>query len=410
MKRARGNNKLSALTISRVKQPGSYGDGGGLYLQVSAVGNRHWFFRFMQSGRSRKMGLGSAHLVSLAEAREKALACRRQLLDGIDPIEARQSRKAARLAEQSRQLTFRQCGEKYVAAHAPGWRNADHARQWPSSLEAYAYPHLGDLPVDKIETAHVLRALEPIWTAKSETAARVRARIEAVLDWAQARGYRSGENPARWKGHLKNLLPARKNMAAVKHLAAMGYAELPRFMGELRALPDMDSHCLEFAILTAARSAEVLGARWSEVDLGARMWVVPASRMKGRREHRVPLSDRALEILEGLPREGEFVFARKGKALPRDVLQRVLIRVGREETVHGFRSSFRDWAGETTAFPHELMEMALAHAIGNKVEAAYRRGDMLEKRRRLMSNWAEYCSSPIRDPANVRALRGVARG
>ncbi len=294
---ARTGNKLSALAISKLKKRGIYADGNGLYLQIATGGSKSWLFRFMQNGRARKMGLGPLHTVSLAEARDDALACRKQLRDGIDPIEARKSRKAAVRAEAGRQMTFRECGAKYIEANKVAWTNARHAAQWPSTLEAHVYPKLGDLPIDKIEVAHVLKVLEPIWTLRPETASRVRGRIETIIDWATARGYRVGENPARWKGHLQNLLPARNKVASVKHLPALPYPELPSFMGRLREAPGIDARALEFAILTAARSGEVIGARWSEIDLAARMWSIPPRRMKRHREHRVPLSDRAVEIL-----------------------------------------------------------------------------------------------------------------
>ena len=309
-------------------------------------------------------------------------------------------------------MTFRQCGAKYIAANKVGWKNARHAVQWPSTLETYVYPKIGDLPIDRIEVAHVMKVLEPIWTSRPETASRVRGRIETTIDWATARGYRKGENPARWKGHLQNLLPARNKVASVKHLPALPYAELPSFMGRLRELPGIDARALEFAILTAARSGEVIGARWAEIDLAARMWIIPPGRMKRHREHRVPLSDRAIEILESLPREGELVFIgrRAGKPLSEIAPLRTLRGLGRDDvTVHGFRSTFRDWGSEQTAYPSEMCEMALAHAVSNKVEAAYRRGDMLEKRRRLMADWAAYCASPgpARAGDNVIGLRAA---
>jgi integrase len=409
MKRTRGNHKLSALTISRLKQPGSYGDGGGLYLQIGTAGNRHWFFRFMQRGRSRKMGLGGVDVVTLAEAREQALAARKLLQQRIDPIEARQSCKAASRAETARQISFKQCATQYIAAHAPAWRSADHLRQWPSSLANHVYPILGDLPVDEIATPHILKCLEPIWIARPETASRIRGRIESVLDWATARQFRSGENPARWRGHLENLLPARKKVAAVQHFPALPYSELPGFMRELRELPGVDARCLEFAILTACRSGEVLQARWAEVDLQKRLWVIPRERMKAQREHRVPLADRAVAILEGLPRGGEFVFKRRGAPLGRDALQRVLKRMGRNNfTVHGFRSSFSDFVSEQTAYPTEVREMALAHSVGSKVEQAYRRGDLFAKRVRLMQDWSSYCAAPLpRAGDNVQSLRAA---
>jgi integrase len=384
---AKGIKKLSAVGIAKLSKPGSiHGDGGGLWLQVSVFGTRAWLFRFMLDGRARKMGLGPLHTVSLAEAREAALACRKLLREGIDPIEARKARRGALRAANARQMPFRDCASKYVAAHSAGWRSARHKEQWSQSLEAYAFPLLGDLPVDAVETAHVMNVLEPIWTAKPETASRLRGRIEAILDWATARGYRSGENPARWKGHLQNLLAARAKVAAVKHHDALPYAELPSFMAQLRALPGIDARALEFAILTAARSGEMLGAKWSEIDF-AGMWTVPRERMKGHREHRVPLSDRAIAILEGLPREGELIFP-----LSRHMLRRSLMRIRTDCTVHGFRSTFRDWGSEQTSYPTELLELTLAHVTSSKTELAYRRGDMLEKRRRLMDDWATYCA------------------
>jgi integrase len=409
---ARSGNKLSAVAISKLKKRGVYGDGHGLYLQVSEGGTKAWLFRFMQNGRARKMGLGPLHTVSLAEARDDALACRKQLREGIDPIEARKAKKAAVRAEEARQMTFRQCGAKYIEANKVGWKNAKHAAQWPSTLEAHVYPKLGDLPIDKIEVAHVMKVVEPLWTSRPETASRVRGRIETIIDWATARGYRKGENPARWKGHLQSLLPPRNKVASVKHLAALPYAELPSFMGRLRELPGIEGRALEFAILTAARSGEVIHARWPEIDLAARMWIIPPGRMKRHREHRVPLSDRALEILEGLAREGDFVFIgyRAGKPLSEGALLKTLERMGRTEiTVHGMRSTFRDWASEQTAYPSEMCEMALAHAVSNKVEAAYRRGDMLEKRRRLMADWASYCASPAKPTSDkVVGLRAAS--
>lgn len=408
---ARSGNRLSALAIYKLKKRGVYADGHGLYLQVSESGTKAWLFRFMQNGRARKMGLGPLHTVSLAEARDAALACRKQLREGIDPIEARRARKAAIRVEEARQMTFRQCGTKYIEANKVGWKNAKHAAQWPSTLEAHVYPKLGDLPVDKIEVAHVMKVVEPLWTSRPETASRIRGRIETIIDWATARGYRKGENPARWKGHLQNLLPARRKVVSVKHLPALPYAELPSFMGRLRELRGIEGGALEFAILTAARSGEVIHARWSEIDLTARMWTISPGRMKRHREHRVPLSSRAVEILENLPRDGgEYVFIgrRAGKPLFEGALLKVVERLGRSEvTVHGFRSTFRDWASEQTAYSSEMCEMALAHAVSNKVEAAYRRGDMLEKRRRLMADWAAYCASPARTDANVRALRAA---
>src|SRR5262245_61560791 len=345
------------------------------------------------------MGLGSANLVSLAEARAKARDARRLLLDKIDPIEARRAQHCERLLETARGKTFRDCAEGYIASHEAGWRDLRSHKQWVRSLISYVYPRIGDLSIAAIDTALVLAVLEPIWKTKPETASRVRGRIESVLDWAKARGYRDGENPARWRGHLDHLLPARNKVRRVKHFAALPYAELPALMVKLRAQPELPARALEFLILTAARTGEVLGAQWDEID--GNVWTVRAERMKAGKPHRVPLSDRVVEILASLPREGEFIFvgARTSAVSNPHQLKRALQRTGYDNiTVHGFRSTFRDWAAETTAYPNHVVEMALAHAVGNGVEAAYRRGDLFEKRRRLMQDWSEYCSKP--DTAN----------
>ena len=401
----RGMNKLTAMAVKAQSKPGCYADGGGLYLQVSAFGTKAWLFRFMRDGRARKMGLGPVHTVTLAMAREKATNCRRQLLDEIDPIEARKSRRTKARLETARAMTFRQCAESYIKAHRAGWKNDKHAAQWPSTLAAYVYPVFGELPVAAIDTALVVKTLEPIWTEKPETAGRVRGRIESVLDWAAARGYRDGENPARWKGHLQNLLPAKSKVARVNHHAALPYAEHPAFMADLRARDGVGARALEFAILSATRTTETIEARWNEIDLKAKVWTIPAERMKAGREHRVPLSTRAVEILEVLPREAEHVFIADNKS---KALLATLKRMGRGDlTAHGFRSTFRDWAAETTAYPAEVVEMALAHTIKDKAEAAYRRGDLFEKRRRLMADWAGYCAAPIRT-GDVVPMRGLA--
>jgi integrase len=367
----------------------------------------------MRDGKARHMGLGSVEIVSLAKAREMAREKRRQLFDGQDPIEERDLARAATRTNAARSITFKESAEKLIAAQQAGWRNPAHRAQWKSTLAAYAFPVLGDVPASVIDVAMVMKVLEPIWAAKPETASRVRGRIESVLDWAAARGFRSGDNPARWRGHLDKLLPPRSKIAKVKHHAALAYAELPAFMAVLREQEGISPRALEFTILTVARTNEAVRARWSEINLATSMWTVPAGRMKGHREHRVPLSDRAVEILENLPREGEFVFvgSRAGTPLSNMALLMTLRRMGRGDlTAHGFRSTFKDWATETTAYPVELSEMALAHIVSDKTEAAYRRGDMLEKRRRLMADWAAYCASPERASDNVRALRGAIHG
>ncbi len=337
------------------------------------------------------MGLGPLHTVKLAEARESAREARKLVLEGIDPIEARNAKRAeARLAAATA-MTFEQCAEAYIAAHKAGWKNSKHAAQWPSTLKTYAYPVFGSLPVQAIDTGLIMKAIEPIWQAKPETASRVRGRIESVLDWAKVRGYRDGENPARWKGHLDCLLPARSKVAAVDHHAALPYGEMGEFVAALREHEGIAARTLEFLILTAARTGEVIGATWAEIDLEQRLWTIPGSRMKAGREHRVPLSDPAVSILEKLTdRNKDRPFAISNMAM-----NMLLRRMGKNGlTVHGFRSSFRDWAAECTHFPAEVAEMALAHAVGDKVEAAYRRGDLFLKRRQLMDAWAKHCETP----------------
>jgi integrase len=407
-RRMRGSNRLSAMRVARATKPGRYADGGGLYLQVSQSGTRAWLFRFMRNGAARHMGLGPVRDVSLAEARTKAGECRKLLLSGADPIVQRAAMRLKAKLDSAHTITFKQCAERHIDAHEAGWKNAKHRAQWKSTLATYAYPVFGGLPVAVVDTALVLKAIEPIWLTKPETADRVRGRIQAVLDWACVRGFRSGENPARWRGHLDKLLPARSKVARIKHHAALPYLEIPVFMEELRGCVGVGARALEFAILTATRTSETLNARWSEIDTVAKLWTIPAGRMKAGREHRVPLSASALEILEALPREGDFVFVGAGvnRPLSNMALLTTLRRMGRGElTVHGFRSTFRDWCAERTAYAREVAEMALAHAIGNQTEAAYRRGDLYEKRRRLMSDWAKYCSL-VPATANIVALRG----
>jgi integrase len=404
----RGSNRLSAMGAARATKPGRYADGGGLYLQVSQSGTRAWLFRFMRNGVARHMGLGSVRDVSLAEARTKAGECRKLLLSGADPIEQHRAIRLKAKFDSAHTITFRECAERHIAAHEAGWKNAKHRAQWKSTLATYAYPVIGGLSVSAVDTALVLKAIEPIWGAKPETASRLRGRIEAVLDWARARGFRHGENPARWRGHLDKLLPARRKIARVKHHAALPFAEIPAFMSELRARAGVSARALEFAILTATRTGETLNARWSEIDTASKIWTIPAERMKAGRAHRVPLSIRALQILEGLPREGDFVFigAHADRPLSNMSLLSTLRRMGRDDlTAHGFRSTFRDWCADRTTCERDVAEMALAHAIKDQSEAAYRRGDLLEKRRALMSHWANYCGLvPVN--AKIVALHG----
>jgi integrase len=400
---------LTVRTVETAKAPGYYADGGGLYLQVTD-GGRSWIFRYQIAGRRRDMGLGPVDLVTLAEAREKALAARRLILNGADPIEARRATIAAERLDAAKAMTFSACAEAYIEAHKAGWRGGKSAEQWQSSLAAYVTPIIGALPVQAVDVALVMKVVEPIWTTKTETASRVRGRIEAVLDWAAARGYRQGDNPARWRGHLENLLARPGKVQRVAHHPALPYAELGEFMAALRAQKGIPARALEFLILTAARSGEVIGARWSEIDLGAGIWTVPAERIKGGREHRVPLSAPALAIVRDLAetRHGDLVFPsgkRGGKTLSNRGMLSVLERMGRADiTAHGFRSTFRDWAAELTNFPSEVAEMALAHAVSDKVEAAYRRGDMFSKRRRLADAWAEFCAMVKRQSASVARI------
>jgi integrase len=419
---------LTIKTIPKLKhRPGKYFDKGGLYLQVPERGRKQprqtrasWLLRYQINGRERYMGLGALADFSLEEARERARKARQLLADGIDPLEHRNSERRARDAEARKSAaipTFRQAAETYFQVHGPKWKNLKHARQFLSSLKAYAFPRLGALRVDAITTDDVLKALEPVWRRIPDTASRTRGRVENVLSWAIANKYREGPNPARWADNLEHLLPAVTQIKAraTNHHAALPYAELPAFMSELRTREGISARALEFTILTAARTGEVTGARWDEIDLRARVWTVPADRIKGGREHRVPLSDAAIALLDGLPRErgNEFVFIgrRAGEGLGHVALGGVLKRMGRTDiTPHGFRSTFSDWAHETTAFPNHVIEQALAHTVGNAVERAYRRGDLFDKRRKLMDAWSQYCTAnPVEADAKVVALARKAR-
>ena len=395
---AREHKKLTALAVSRAKSRGYYADGGGLYLQVSASGAKSWVFRFKKDGRLREMGLGPTHTITLAEARDRATDCRKQRTLGIDPIDGRHGDRANAKLDAARAMTFRQCAEAYIEAHKPGWSNAKHAAQWPATLATYAYPVFGDLPVQAIDVSLVTKALEPIWNTKTETATRLRGRIEAVLDWATVRGYRQGDNPARWRGHLDKVLPPRAKVQKVQHHTALPYAEIGDFVVALRAQDSTSALALEFLILTAARTGEVIGATWTEIDFAEAVWIVPADRMKAKKEHRVPLPKPALAILQRLYAHctGDYVFpgAKPKKPLSNMSMLKLLERMDRADlTVHGFRSSFRDWAAERTNFPREVAEHALAHSLPDKVEAAYRRGDLFDKRRKLMKAWANYCGT-----------------
>jgi integrase len=391
--------RLTTRFVGTVTKPDLYPDGAGLWLQVNGPTSKSWIFRFTRHGRTRDMGLGSLRTVSLADARDQASICRRQLLDGIDPIEARRAKQMQGLLAAASTMTFEECGKAYIAAHESGWRNAKHRQQWRNTLDTYVYPVVGTLPVQAVDTPMVMRILEPIWAARPETAGRVRGRIESILNWATVRQFRAGENPARWKGHLDHLLPRKGKIHKVRHQPAMPYQAVPGFMAELRDQASTSARALEFTILTVVRTSETIGATRPEIDREAKIWTIPAGRIKAERDHRAPLSDRAIEILDALPREEGndhlFIGAKKGKGLSNMAMLELLRGMdGNGYTVHGFRSSFRDWCAEQTNFPREIAEAALAHRLKDKTEAAYQRGDLLEKRRRLMQAWAKFCMTP----------------
>src|SRR5262245_45143367 len=386
--------KLTALKVDRLTKPGLYGDGDGLYLQVSHNG-KSWIYRYRINGRGRYLGVGSATAIGLKRARELAAEPRRLHAEGIDPIEAKRAQRAAAAVNAAKLVTFRQCAESYITAHEHTWKSATHRQQWRSTLESFVYPLIGNFPVKDVDTSLVLKVLQPIWNERPETASRIRGRIETILNAAKSAGLRLGENPAMWKGHLQNLLPKPRAVRKVEHYAALPYREMPAFMQSLRGRQGLGARALEFAILTAARRGEVLGARWDEIDFDSRVWTVPAVRMKAGREHKVPLSKGAIAVLRPLHavRSSDFVFAgMRGGGLSNSAMLKLLELMGRGDlAVHGFRSTFRDWAAEQTSFASEVVEMALAHTIANKVEAAYRRGDLFEKRARLMAAWSDYC-------------------
>lgn len=408
---ARKAAELSALGVKAIKTPGLHFVGGvsGLALQVLPTGGRSWILRVSVGGRRRDMGLGGFPDVPLADAREAARRARELIREGHDPVARAQTARSALRAGAAKSITFREAAQAYISAQESGWKNSKHRAQWSSSLERYAFPTIGALQVPDVELAHIHQILEPIWTTKTETAVRVRSRIELVLDWAQARGYRTGLNPARWRGHLDKMFPKRTKVAKPVHHRALPAREMFAFMLRLRAADGVGARALEFAILTAARSGEVRGARWSEIDLPERIWKIPGERMKSGREHRAPLSTPAVALLQSLPRfAGEdlvFQSVRRGP-LSDMTLSAVLRRMDVPAVPHGFRSTFRDWASEMTSYSAEVAEMALAHAIGSKVEAAYRRGDLLIKRRQLAEDWALFCETPWPVSGNVVSLRG----
>jgi integrase len=423
-------NRLSDRKV-RTAKSGMHPDGGGLYLRVTEgkadeggthTLNRYWLFRYAHrsTGKDRQLGLGPLDTVTLAGARAAARECRQQLLAGADPVEQRRAQRASNALADAKAMTFDQCRDAYIAVHRAGWRNDKHAKQWTATLTTYVTPVFGQLPVGAIDTGLVLKVLEPMWATKSETASRVRGRIEVILDWARVRGYRIGENPARWRGHLDKLLPAKSKVRKVEHHPALPYGQIGTFINALREREGSGAKALQFTILTVARTDETISMRADEIDMAAKLWTVPPQRMKGKREHRVPLSEPAIAIIremmpagtEGVDREYVFDGAKPGRPLSNMVMVKLIRRMnaerevvglpkwtdpkqgGREVVPHGFRSTFREWAAERTNFPREVAEAALAHIDGDETERAYQRGDLFEKRRRLMAAWAEYCLKP----------------
>lgn len=399
--------RLTALQVNKLTKPGLYGDGGGLTLQITKAGVKSWLFRFMREGKAYGMGLGATHTFSLAEARQKALAARKLLADGLNPLTEKKEKLLAAALVRARMMSFDECAKAYIEAHKSSWKNAKHIDQWTNTLATYASPVFGQLPVAEIDTALVVKCLGPIWQAKTETASRLRGRIESVLGWATTSGYRTGENPARWKGHLENLLANISKTSRTKNHPSLPWQQIGDFMAAIKAREGNASRAVAFTILTACRSGEVRGAQWSEFDFKERVWTIPAQRMKAHREHQVPLSEAAVALLASMPRSGDFVFpGTKGQALSDMSLTAVIRRMNTEQskhvwvdaagegiTVHGFRSTFRMWTAETTAYPREVAEHALAHKLPDAVERAYQRGSQFLKRQSLMAEWGMYCTT-----------------
>ena len=387
--------ELPPLSINRLKEPGLWAVGGvaGLYLHVNARGARSWILRVVVGDKRRDMGLGGYPDIGVADARQKAREARLKIEQGVDPILLRKQAKSELMALQATDKTFEQAAGEYIKIHADSWSNDKHRKQWESTLAAYAFPVVGKLSLRHIRQEHILKILEPIWTTKTETATRVRGRMESILDWAKVKGLRSGENPAAWKGHLDHMLPAPTRLKKIEHLTAVPVREMPGFMVKLRQAAGIAAQALEFLILTAARSGEVRGITWEEVSLDDALWIVPAERMKMKKEHRVPLSNRAVDILKSQPRiDGNpLVFpAPRGSQMSDATMSAVLKRMNVDATVHGFRSSFRDWCGDYTNYPRDLAEQCLAHGADDPVEAAYRRCDALERRREIMNEWSKF--------------------
>jgi integrase len=392
---------VGRLAKATVDKKTYHSDGGGLYVQLSPGGGASWVFRYKVGGRTREMGLGPLYTIGLAKAREKARQCRELRLDGIDPLEQRRAAKIKTKIEAARSRTFRECAESFIDSHTAAWRNPVHAAQWPASLDAYAYPIIGDLPVQVIDTALIMEVLQPIWTEKPETAGRVRSRIEAILSWATVSGYRQGENPARWRNHIDQLLPRKSKIRRVEHYRALPFDDLPELMAKLEQQQGNPARALRYLILTAARTSEVLGATWAEVDVAEKIWIIPGPRTKTGAEYRIPLSAAALAVI-GQQRDlrkdedEQLVFPgmRHGRALSAPSMLVVLRRIGYSATTHGMRACFRSWAAERTDTPHEILELALGHTIGDATIRAYARSDLVERRRHLMQRWADFCTEP----------------
>jgi len=388
--------ELTPLAVSKINGTGwhAVGQVAGLGLKVAPNGSRAWVLRTMVAGKRREFGLGGFPSVSLASARERARSTLDKIYEGTDPLTAKREAKAALLAQKAKAVTFKKLAQQYIDQHEAGWKNAKHAAQWVSTLESYAYPVCGSMVVADMTTPVVLNVLEPIWTTKTETASRLRGRLEAILDYATAKGLREGPNPARWKGHLALTLPAKRKVSPVVHHRALEVKEMPNFYTALKVMEGTAAKALSFLVLTAARSGEVRGMEWDEVDLSTMIWTIPAKRMKAKREHRVPLSNAAINILKSIQRNPKstlvFDSTKAGKPLSEMALTAVMRRMKVDAVPHGMRASFRNWSAEETAYPNEVCEMALAHAVGNAVEAAYRRGDLFEKRRQMMNDWEKF--------------------
>jgi integrase len=380
---------LTKVKVETLSKPGKYIDANGLYLTIAKSLSKSWIYRYQINGKRREMGLGPCIQVSLKEAREKAGDARKTQNQGLDPKIERDKLKPT-----SDAMTFDQCAEAYISSHESSWRNAKHVSQWRNTLKTYATPIIGSLPVDQVDTSLVMQIIEPIWKTKTETATRVRGRIESVISWAMVKDYHPGPNPALWRGHIDQLLPKRSKIQPVKHHTSMPYNEIQAFMGKLQAKDSVSAKALELTIFTAVRTSEALNAKWNEIDFDNRLWTIPAERMKASREHRVPLSNQAITLLENLSRTNDYLFSvREDKPMSNMAMLTFLKKQMNQPTltVHGFRSTFRDWAAEVSTFPRELAESALAHVLSDKTEAAYQRGDLLSKRRAMIQSWCDFC-------------------